>query len=73
MPSVPVTFAKIKRGRGLAKDFATLQDSHTRPYVRKSVLTNASNDRFRWGTVYDLSYTFGCMEKFSSRQLGGKI
>ena len=55
MPSVPVTVAKVKRGRGLAKDFATLQDSHTRPYERKSFLKNASNDRFRLEKVYDLS------------------
>ena len=38
MPSVPVTVAKVKHGRGLAKDFATLQDSHIRPYERKSFL-----------------------------------
>ena len=55
MPSVPVTVAKVKRGRGLAKDFATLQDSHTRPYERKSFLKNASNDRFRFEKVYDLN------------------
>ena len=29
---VPVTFAKIKCRRGLAKDFTSLQDSHTRSY-----------------------------------------
>ena len=38
IPSVPVNFAKIKRGRGLAKDFAALQDSHTRSSERKSFL-----------------------------------
>ena len=32
IPRVPVTFAKIKYGRGLAKDFTSLQDSHTRCY-----------------------------------------
>ena len=35
IPHVPVTFAKIKCGRGLAKDFTILQDSHTKSYDRK--------------------------------------
>ena len=29
IPSVPVNLAKIKCGRGLAKDLTILQDSHT--------------------------------------------
>ena len=32
IPRVPLSFAKIKCGRGLAKDFASLPDSHTRSY-----------------------------------------
>ena len=32
IPRVPVTFAKIKCGRGSAKDFTSLQDSRTRSY-----------------------------------------
>ena len=32
IPRVPVIFAQIKCGRGLAKDFTSLQDSHTRSY-----------------------------------------
>ena len=30
IPRVPVNLVKIKCGRGLAKDFTTLQDSHTK-------------------------------------------
>ena len=52
---VTLTVAKIKRGRGLAKDFATLQDSHTRPYERNSFLKKSSNERFRLEKVYNLS------------------
>ena len=55
IPSVPVNLAKIKCGRGLAKDFTILQDSHTKSYERKSFLRNALNDRFRREKVYDLS------------------
>ena len=47
IPRVHVNLAKIKRGRELAKDFTTLQDSHTKSYERKSLLTNALNDRFQ--------------------------
>ena len=32
IPRVPVTLAKIKCGRGSAKDFISLQDSRTRSY-----------------------------------------
>ena len=32
IPCVPVTFAKLKCGRGSAKDFISLQDSRTRSY-----------------------------------------
>ena len=55
IPSVPVNLAKIECGRGLAKDFIILQDSHTKSYERKSFLTNAPNDRFRREMVCDLS------------------
>ena len=55
IPSVPVNLAKIECGRGLAKDFTILQDSHTKSYERKSFLTNAPNDQFRREKVYDLS------------------
>ena len=55
IPSVPVNLAKIECGRGLAKDFTILQDSHTKSYERKYFLTNAPNDRFRREKVYDLS------------------
>ena len=54
IPRVPVTSAKIKCGRGLAKDFISLQDSHM-VLQRKSFFKNASNDQFRWGKAYDLS------------------
>ena len=54
IPRVPVTFAKIKCGRGSGKDFISLQDSRTRSY-EEMFLKNASNDWFRWGKVYDLS------------------
>ena len=37
IPHVPVNLAKIKCGRGLAKDFTILQDSHTKSYERKSL------------------------------------
>ena len=53
--SVPVNLAKIKCGRGLAKNFTILQDSNTKSYERKSFLTNAPNDRFRLEKVLDLS------------------
>ena len=52
---LPVNLAKIKCGRALAKDFTILQDSHTKSYERKSSLTNAPNDKFQRGKVYDLS------------------
>ena len=55
MPRVPVNLAKIECGRGLAKGFTILQDSHTKSYERKSFLRNALNDRFRREKVYDLS------------------
>ena len=45
---LPVNLAKIKCGRELAKDLTSLQDSHTRSYGKKSFLTNAPNDPFRW-------------------------
>ena len=48
---VPVNLAKMKCGRGLAKDFTILQDSHTKSYGKKSFLPNAPNDRFRWEKV----------------------
>ena len=41
---VPVTFAKIKCGRGSAKDLISLQDSRTRSYKENVFLKNASND-----------------------------
>ena len=44
IPRLPVNLAKIKCGRGLAKDFTILQDFHTKSYERKSFLTNAPND-----------------------------
>ena len=34
LPSEPVNLAKVKCGRGLAKDFTILQDSHTKSYER---------------------------------------
>ena len=52
---LPVNLAKIKCGRELAKDFTSLQDSHTKSYEKNFFLTNAPNDRFRWEKVYDLS------------------
>ena len=55
IPRVSLNLAKMKCGSGLAKDFTILQDFHTKSYDRKSFLTNASNDRFRWEKVEDLS------------------
>ena len=57
MPRVPVTFAKIKCGRGLAKDFTILQDSHTKSYESKPFLTNLSNGRFQWEKVRLIAYS----------------
>ena len=55
IPRVHVTFAKMECGRALAKDFTSMQDSHTRSYEIKSFLANAQNDSFRLEKVYDLS------------------
>ena len=38
IPRVLVNLAKRKCGRGLAKDFTILQDSHTKSYETKSLL-----------------------------------
>ena len=51
IPRVPVTFAKIKCGRGLAKDFISLQDPHTRSYgenlfLKMQQMTDFDLERF---------------------------
>ena len=51
IPRVSVNLAKMKCGRVLAKDFTILRDFQTKSYDRKSFLTNASNDGFRWEKV----------------------
>ena len=53
LPRVHITFAKIKCGRGLARDLTSLQDSQTTYYERTSFLTNAPNDQFRKNVVQE--------------------
>ena len=50
IPRVPETFANIKCGRGLAKDFTTLHDFHTRSYeenlfLKMHQMTNFQGER----------------------------
>ena len=50
IPHVPVTLPKIKCRRGLAKDFTSLQDSHTRSYeetlFKLREMTDLGGERF---------------------------